>query len=220
MEVILILAGVVAVIIYFINQNKTRVSDRTVVTQHRTIKTDDGEIKVQRTQVVDSTSTQYHGSGAPSIAKQTEYDLQAINDYYKKLNEKPAPQQIPPEKPAIDVTPVQTRQPVTHTAPPTQTTQEPTRQIEAPKQPDIVAEKKKCPRCCRNLQFDKYGKSQKYNDGMTLWCLECLKAPRDTLKMKYCPKCGKRRYKTNFYANSKRKDGLTLWCKECMDKSK
>lgn len=122
MEIILIIAGVVAVIIYFINQNKTRVSDRTVVTQQRTIKTNDGEIKVQRTQVVDSTSTQYHSSGAPSIAKQAEYDLQTINDYYKQLNEKPVPQQIPPEKPAIDVTPVQIRQPVTRTVQPTTVT--------------------------------------------------------------------------------------------------
>ncbi|MEQ5120792.1 hypothetical protein [Morganella morganii] len=216
MEVILIIAVVVAVIIYFINQNKTRVSDRTVVTQHRTIKTDDGEIKVQRTQVVDSTSTQYHGSGATSIAKQTEYDLQAINDYYKQINERPPQPQVAQARPAIDVTPVQAQYPaIAKQSAPT-----PAHQIEQHSLKADPDDKKKCPRCSRNLPFNKYGKSQKYNDGMTLWCLECLKAPRDTPKMKYCPKCGKRRYKTSFYANSKRKDGLTLWCKECMDKSK
>ncbi|KGP45060.1 hypothetical protein [Morganella morganii] len=215
MEVILILAGVVAVIIYFINQNKTKVSDRTVVTQQRTIKTDDGEIKVHRTQVVDSTSTQYHGSGAPSVARQTEYDLQAINDYYKQINEKPAQPQITREQPAIDVAPVRVQPPAARPipVPPPQAAH---KEQPKPDQPD----KKKCPRCSRSLPFDKYGKSSKYNDGMTMWCLECLRAPRDTPKMKYCPKCGKRRYKTSFYANSKRKDGLTLWCKECMDKSK
>ncbi|CAM7061153.1 hypothetical protein [Morganella morganii] len=216
MEVILIIAGVVAVIIYFINQNKTRISDRTVVTQHRTIKTDDGEIKVQRTQVVDSTSTQYHGSGAPSVAKQTEYDLQAINDYYKQINERPAQPQIAQARPAIDVTPVQVQRPATVK----QSSPTPARQIEQNSPKADLDDKKKCPRCSRNLPFDKYGKSSKYSDGMTMWCLECLRAPRDTPKMKYCPKCGKRRYKTSFYANSKRKDGLTLWCKECMDKSK
>lgn len=216
MEIILIIVGIVAVIIYLINQNKTRTSDRTIVTHHRTIKTDDGEIKVQRTQVVDSTSTQYHGSNTPGIAKQTEYDLHTTNDYNKQINVTPPQTHALQEKPAIDVIPVQVQRPVIHQPISVATT--PARQIEQSK--PVEADKKKCPRCCRSLQFDKYGKSQKYNDGMTLWCLECLKAPRDTPKMKYCPKCGKRRYKTSFCANSKRKDGLTLWCKECMDKSK
>lgn len=43
MEVFWIVVGVVAVIIYVINQNKTKISDRTVVNHNKTIKTEDGE---------------------------------------------------------------------------------------------------------------------------------------------------------------------------------
>lgn len=59
MEVFWIVVGVVAVIIYVINQNKTKISDRTVVNQNKTIKTEDGEITINRTQVIEHTSTQF-----------------------------------------------------------------------------------------------------------------------------------------------------------------
>lgn len=49
MEVFWIVVGVVAVIIYVINQNKTKISDRTVVNHNKTIKTEDGEITINRT---------------------------------------------------------------------------------------------------------------------------------------------------------------------------
>lgn len=59
MEVFWIVVGVVAVIIYVINQNKTKISDRTVVNQNKTIKTEDGEVTISRTQVIEHTSTHF-----------------------------------------------------------------------------------------------------------------------------------------------------------------
>lgn len=59
MEVFWVVVGVVAVIIYVINQNKTKISDRTVVNHNKTIKTEDGEITINRTQVIEHTSTQF-----------------------------------------------------------------------------------------------------------------------------------------------------------------
>lgn len=44
MEIFWVVVGVVVVILYLINQNKTRVTNRTEITRDRKIKTDDGEI--------------------------------------------------------------------------------------------------------------------------------------------------------------------------------
>lgn len=86
MEVFWIVVGVVAVIIYVINQNKTKISDRTVVNQNKTIKTEDGEITINRTQVIDRTSTQFHKAGgdAPNISVPPDYDSAVIQTYYKQ----------------------------------------------------------------------------------------------------------------------------------------
>lgn len=77
MEVFWIVVGVVTVIIYVINQNRTKVSDRTVVNHRKTIKTEDGEITINRTQVIDHTSTQFQktGGNAPDISVHPAYDI-------------------------------------------------------------------------------------------------------------------------------------------------
>lgn len=59
MEIFWVVVGVVVVILYLINQNKTRVTNRTEITRDRKIKTDDGEISIRERQVIDSVSTQY-----------------------------------------------------------------------------------------------------------------------------------------------------------------
>lgn len=86
MEVFWIVVGVVAVIIYVINQNKTKISDRTVVNHNKTIKTEDGEITINRTQVIEHTSTQFQktGGNAPNISAPPAYDSAVIQTYYKQ----------------------------------------------------------------------------------------------------------------------------------------
>lgn len=108
MEVFWIVVGVVAVIIYVINQNKTKISDRTVVNHNKTIKTEDGEITINRTQVIEHTSTQFQktGGNAPNISAPPAYDSAVIQTYYKQqelakerqlIQPKPFTAELPPE---------------------------------------------------------------------------------------------------------------------------
>lgn len=212
MEIFWVVVGVVVVILFIINQNRTKTSDKTVVTHTRTIKTEDGEINVHRTQVVDSASTTYHTPGAASVSSKTKYDISAIDNYNRQTSIQHQERAIPEPRQPIDVSPTRItpeKEPV-RLAPPAITSS----------QAASIEERKKCPRCSRNLPMSKFRLSSKQPDGHTIWCGECLDAPRNTKHMKYCPKCKKRRMKTSFYPNSNRKDGLTLWCKDCMDKSK
>lgn len=200
-----IVIGVVVVIIYLINQNKTKVSDRTVVTHTKKIQTDDGEINIHRTQVVEQTATQF--SSKPDVNTFHNQAVQSAESVKAIQNTQPKQSYSIPEKQPVVIN------------------QQPVKQIASQPQQatlnnSVDSDRKKCKRCSRNLPFDKFGKSGKSDDGLTVWCRECLDAPRDTPKMKYCPKCKVRRNKASFYPNSKRKDGLTLWCKTCMDKSK
>ncbi len=71
MEIFWVVVGVVTVILFIFNQNRTKTSDKTIVTHTRTIKTEDGEVNVHRTQVVDSASTTYHTPGAAKAKPQT-----------------------------------------------------------------------------------------------------------------------------------------------------
>ncbi|CVF51923.1 hypothetical protein [Serratia marcescens] len=212
MEIFWIVVGVVVVIIFLINQNRTKVSDRTVVTHNRTIKTDDGEIRVQRTQVMDSTSTQYHKPGAASVASKTEYDLQAINNYYQQKAGIEAQQKhIQEVKPAIEAQPIRIEQPKAITS------------IDADENlshSKAQEGKKQCTRCRISLPYSKFSKSSKHPDGVTIWCTSCLKGEKNTKHMKWCPICKVRRKRTSFYPNNSNADGLMAWCKNCWDKRK
>ncbi|GKW21882.1 hypothetical protein PEC302107_36110 [Pectobacterium araliae] len=210
MEVFWIVVGAVVVIIYIMSQNRTKFSDRTVVTHQSKIKTDDGEITINRTQVLDKASTAYHQPGSQPAPQ---YDDSVIKQYNQQAIKNKAESAIPPPRPTINVSPTRIEPAVA---------KEPPRVAPITKQIQTTPdeERKKCPRCSRNLPMSKFRLSSKQPDGHTIWCGECLDAPRNTKHMKYCPKCKKRRMKTSFYQNSNRKDGLTLWCKDCMDKSK
>lgn len=91
-----------------------------------------------------------------------------------------------------------------------------------PKKPTEQSKKskKRCPRCNRDLNSNRFKPSTKYEDGLTKWCQECLLAPKDTRYKKYCPKCKKVRLKTSFKPNTKRWDNLTLWCQHCLPPQK
>ncbi|EBU3703920.1 hypothetical protein IMA99_001033 [Salmonella enterica] len=219
MEVLILIGvGIVVLLLFIISQNRTRISDRTTVTTRKTIHTEDGEVRVERTQVLDTLSTQYHKAEpmpGPSIAKPPQYD-QSVIENYKRNNSLPnkTPQTMPHAQLATITNShpeeLPEKRPVASPAPTA-----PLQEMDS-----IETDKKRCKRCNRNLNLERFGVSPKSADGRTVWCRQCLDAPRDTAKKKYCPKCTRQRLRTSFYSNANRKDGLTLWCKDCMDKSK
>ncbi len=202
MEVFWIVVGVVVVIFFLINQNKTKISDRTVIRQTDTIKTETGEVRIERTKTVEGTQTQY--TKAPSVqAKPGDaYNNAVIEAYQKRMADNRQEKLITHQTPRVllQESPV-AKAPIA---------QENTKKFSS----------KKCPGCNRNLSFDRFRKSTKHDDGMTKWCVDCLSSPRDNGPYKTCPHCHRRRMKTSFYKNSNQPDGLTKWCKECMDHSK
>lgn len=214
MEFLLIIIGV-GLFLYFINQNKTQSINKTTTTHIQTVKTEDGEAKIKREQTTESISTIYT---TPSSS--------VVNIQPRETTPLKVVEQADRPQPVLQQT-IQASRPVVHSTAPL------IDQAPAPPSEPVTFEakgintsngnidlKKKCPRCGRSSPYVVFKSSQKYDDGLTKWCAECLEAPKDTPKQKYCPKCKKRRMKTNFYKNSNRWDGLTAWCKICMDKSK
>ncbi len=197
MEIFWIVVGVVVIIIYLINQNKTKTNDRTVISQTDTIKTQTGEVHIVRTKTIVHTNTKFTAAATVQEKPSEAYNHAVIQSYNQERRLEKVVELPPPPQPAVTQT-------VEQKAPP--------RLIES-------EDRKKCPRCSRTMSYSKFRKSPKQTDGLTIWCGECLDAPRDTDHKKYCPKCKKRRMKYNFYPNGNRKDKLTLWCKNCMDKS-
>ncbi|WP_176691694.1 hypothetical protein [Superficieibacter electus] len=234
MQVFWIVVGVVAVILFIINQNRTKTSDRTVVRQHRTIKTEDGEISIERVQVVDSATTKYHPSGnAPDVSSPSKYDHPVIEPSHnknitttKEINPpqpKPFSARLPngvSQRPAYhgkfpgdEVIKLKTV-PVPAPAPAPAPVPAP---APAPAEVKVIEGLKQCTRCRINLPYDKFRKSSKNADGLTIWCASCLDGPRNTRHMKWCPMCNVRRKRTSFYPNKQNADGLMAWCKTCWD---
>lgn len=78
---------------------------------------------------------------------------------------------------------------------------------------------KQCPNCRRDLPLGSFRASSKHSDGYTKWCAECLShSSRNDIPahLKLCPKCNQRRMKSSFAKNSNTHDGLAKWCKYCM----
>lgn len=221
-----IIAGFVGLGLYFLSQNKTEKKDRTTITRKSVIQTPDGEVHIQRTQTIDSVRTSY-----------TKQDLskQALKDVIPTLSHT-QPQQEPNEVQEVISEPliISNTQPHRFAPQPQQSItefqevkSEPLTLVppESDTQQDLFAKKhesKGCPNCERDLLFSSFGKSGKYPDGLTKWCIECLNNHQSRLprNKKHCPKCNKTRLKSSFYKNSKQSDGLTKWCNTCMDKSK
>ncbi|MCG9940531.1 hypothetical protein [Providencia rettgeri] len=204
-----IVIGVVVVIIYLINQNKTKVSDRTVVTHTKKIQTEDGEINIHRTQVVEQTATQF--SSKPDVSTFHNQAVQSADSVKAIQNTQPQKSYSIPEKQPVVIN------------------QQPIKQIAAQpqkSQPSVSNDnnqaigKKQCTRCRINLPYDKFRKSSKNPDGHTIWCASCLDGPKNTKHMKWCPVCNVRRKRTSFYPNNQNADKLMAWCKTCWDKHK
>lgn len=217
-----IIAGIVGLGLYFLSQNKSVKRDKTTITHKRVIQTNDGEVHISQTQVIDSVRTTY-----------TKQDLskQIIKDVAPSITHT-QPQQITSEasREPLIISPNQLNK-FSHQEQKTSPVREfnPTEEfiLVSPKtdnQQDLFDEKqegKDCPNCKRSLPFASFRASSKHEDGLTKWCGDCLSIPRtQQSNKKQCPNCKKNRLKTSFYKNSKQPDGLTKWCKTCMDKSK
>lgn len=207
----LIFIGIVGLSLYFLNQNKTEKKDKTTITHKKVIQTQDGEVHIERRQVIDSVRTLYtkndiantaikniqpvitHTS-AEQIEMNAEPKIMETQSFDLEPSPKPIIQNDLSYKPQPTILPVQ----------------EP---------------KKECPKCEGELSFNAFSKSNKYEDGLTKWCTRCLNQLNEDRKTgnsnkKTCPHCKRTRLKTSFYKNSKQNDGLTKWCKDCMDKAK
>lgn len=214
-----IIAGLVGLGLYFLSQNKTEKRDKTIITHKRVVQTPDGEVHIHRTQTIDSVQTTYSKQDSTSQAVKNIVDALP---HAKETISAPVNQEIKSEPLIISkdqphrfahYQSEQKSQSFTLTPP------------KDDKQQDLFSEQsksKQCAYCEKSLPFSSFGKSEKYSDGLTKWCLVCLNNYQSRLpkNKKHCPKCNKTRLKSSFYKNSKREDGLTKWCKTCMDKSK
>lgn len=206
MATFLIIVGLIILVLYFLNQNKTEKKDVTTITHKRVIQTEDGEVRIERRQTLNSVQTSY--------AKKDVIQNQ-IKDIEKKEitnTVNTAPKESVDNITTIDV--VKKSRPEIQLNLLLQNTQQ---------ELDLSAtetQSKDCPKCQKNLNYNSFGNSSKNPDGLTKWCLECLnnssKKTPPKVNQKYCPKCKKNRMKTSFNKNSKQEDGLTKWCKDCM----
>lgn len=215
-----IVAGVVGLGLYFLSQNKTEKKDRTTITHKRVIQTPDGEVHINQTQTIDSIRTTYTKQ---DLCKQVLKDVTPTVSANKEVHEtKSNPLIISDTQPH-------------RFAPHLQQSTSKVKEVESEPliltspqndiQQDLFISKiegKECSNCEKTLPFSSFGKSSKYSDGFTKWCIECLNNHQARLpkNKKQCPKCKKTRLKSSFYKNSKQPDGLTKWCKTCMDNSK
>lgn len=200
MEIFWVVLGVVIVAIYVINQNKTKTTDKTIIRQRDTYKTETGEITIERTKVVDTSQVTFSVPQTVQVSPAEVHNQALVNGRAQQaiVNEK----QLNAVK---EVTKVDHRliNP-------------------APRVDSIPTEEKvkQCTRCRVHLPFSKFSKSSKHPDGVTIWCTACLKGDKNTKHMKWCPKCKIRRKRTSFYSNSQNADGLMAWCKTCWNSHK
>lgn len=81
---------------------------------------------------------------------------------------------------------------------------------------------KECILCGINKSIDNYKKSQKFVDGYTRVCKECLlvKPKKRKTSKKVCLLCKVEKSKKSFTSNKKYRDGLVPFCKTCKSKSR
>lgn len=201
MEIFWIVTGIALLVIYLINRNKIKTTDKTIIRQKDTYKTDTGEVTIERTKVIDTSQTTFTApqpvqSSPADIHNQTLANARSQQTKIIEAHTTSAIQTSPKTEPR------------TGTAMP---------HVELKSSSEQT---KQCTRCRINLPFSKFSKSSKNPDGMTIWCTECLRGDKNTRHMKWCPKCKIRRKRTSFYPNNQNADGLMAWCKTCWDKHK
>lgn len=201
MEIFWIVVGVVVVLIYLINQNKNKTTDKTVIRQRDTYKTETGEVTIERTKVVDNSQATFT-SPQPAQPSSAEVHNQALAHGRSQ------------QAVVVD------RNPTTSPAPSIKSKPASPNSDHGIELKAVTEKVKQCTRCRVNLPFSKFSKSSKNPDGVTIWCTECLKGDKNTKFMKWCPKCKTRRKRTSFYPNNQNADKLMAWCKTCWDKHK
>lgn len=206
MAMFLIIVGLIILVLYFLNQNKTEKKDVTTITHKRVIQTEDGEVRIERRQTLNSVQTSY--------AKK---DI--IQNQIKDIEKKEITNTVNTDL-KESVNNITTKNVATKARPESQLNlllQSTQQELDLS---DMETQVKDCPKCQKNLNYNSFGNSSKNPDGLTKWCLECLsnstKKVPPKANQKYCPKCKKNRMKTSFNKNSKQEDGLTKWCKDCM----
>lgn len=87
--------------------------------------------------------------------------------------------------------------------------------------PDVVT----CPKCCRELGSEYFGRSNKRRNGLQHWCKECASSynrarncnfdyrPHSTPKT--CSRCSRELSADEFPISRKVKGGRSSWCKDC-----
>lgn len=207
----LIFIGIVGLFLYFLNQNKTEKKDQTTITHKKVIQTKDGEVLIERRQVIDSVRTSYTKN---DIANTAIENIQPVITHTstKQIEAKIEPKTMEKQSFALELSTKPVGQNGLFDQP-------------QPTKPPDIEPTKVCPKCEKALNDNAFSKSSKYEDGLTKWCTRCLNQLNEDRKTegsnkKTCPHCKRTRLKTSFYKNSKQNDGLTKWCKGCMDKAK
>lgn len=205
MAVFLVVAGLIILVLYFLNQNKTEKKDVTTITHKRVIQTEDGEVRIERRQTLNSVQTSYAKKDIiqNQIKDIEKKEITNTNNDIKEPTNQPVLQTVKSPIPAVTKLNLEL--------------QNDQQELDLS---EIDNKSKNCPKCQKKLGFELFGNSSKNSDGLTKWCLECLSNSNKKIppkaNQKYCPKCNKNRMKTSFNKNSKQEDGLTKWCKDCM----
>lgn len=81
---------------------------------------------------------------------------------------------------------------------------------------------KVCLLCKKEKDVTGFKKSQKFIDGYTKVCIECISKPieQKTLGKKVCLLCKKEKSRKSYTRNRKYRDGLVPFCKDCKSKSR
>lgn len=153
-ETFWIVFGLVVVVIYLINQNKTKTTDKTIIKQKDTFRTETGEVTIERTKVVDTSQVTFN-TPQPVQVSSAQIHNQA------QSNARAQQEKIPEGHASTSAV----RNPAPHII-------AKTCQVELKPNVEKV---KQCTRCRVNLPFSKFSKSSKHSDGITVWCTECLK---------------------------------------------
>tara|TARA_Y100000004_G_scaffold63824_1_gene71638 strand:- start:212 stop:856 length:645 start_codon:yes stop_codon:yes gene_type:complete len=80
---------------------------------------------------------------------------------------------------------------------------------------------KECKYCREWKPVEEYARNQKYLDGLTRFCVDCIKVLKEKKeelgddKMKVCLACKKDKKTSEFSKNPNTKDKLKIFCKDC-----
>lgn len=180
---LLIGIGIVFIILYFLNQNRTQKNERTTITQKQVIQTQNGEIHIERKQTIDSVRTIYTKSSSETISP-------IINNVTSPSPELKTSNNLNNQQPTSQVTPLGKDSVLINNKMCPNCTRNLSLEnfrksgkhadgytkwcIECLSQPKTTSTKKHCPNCKKNRLKVSFYKNTKREDGLTLWCKTCM----------------------------------------------